>query len=63
MAEVGYPDIAVEPCSILCLLVVCFFGGYAIANRSFDVKAMVVMGIVAYLLNLLELPTVPMCWG
>lgn len=46
-----------------CLLVVCFSGGYAIANRSFDVKVMVVMGIVAYFLNLLDLPTVPMVLG
>lgn len=46
-----------------CLLVVCFSGGYAIANRSFDVKVMIVMGIIAYLLNLLDLPTVPMVLG
>ena len=46
-----------------CPLVVCFSGGYAIANRSFDVKVMVVMGIVAICSISLNCPQSPWCWG
>ena len=45
-----------------CPLVVCFSGGYAIANRSFDVKVMVVMGIVAICSISLNCPQSP-CAG
>lgn len=46
-----------------CLIVVCSAGAYAIANRSFDVKVMMVAGIMGYLLQFLDLPMVPMVLG
>ncbi|ETP72960.1 hypothetical protein UYO_1022 [Lachnospiraceae bacterium JC7] len=45
------------------LIVICCAGAYAIANRSFDVKVMIIMGIAGYFLNKLELPMVPMVLG
>ena len=46
------------------LIVICCAGAYAIANRSFDVKVMVIAGIVGYFLrSILDLPTVPMVLG
>ncbi len=46
-----------------CLIVVCCCGAYSIANRSFDVKVMIVVGILGYLLSFLDLPMVPMVLG
>ncbi len=46
-----------------CLLVICTAGAYAIANRSFDVKVMLIAGMIGYLLQFLSLPATPMVLG
>ncbi len=46
-----------------CLMVVCCSGAYAIANRSFDVKVMLIMGIVGYLLQYFDIPMTSLVLG
>lgn len=46
-----------------CLLVIACAGAYAIANRSFDVKVMIVAGFVGYLIQFFDFPRIPMILG
>src|SRR5690606_11147593 len=42
-----------------CILLFCIVGAYAINNSMFDVGVMLVMGILGYMLQQLQVPTAP----
>jgi putative tricarboxylic transport membrane protein len=56
-----FARIANVPNSILfpAVLILCFYGTYAVDNKMFDVLVMVVMGLVGYFMLLFELPPAP----
>ncbi|NMA71380.1 MAG: tripartite tricarboxylate transporter permease [Firmicutes bacterium] len=46
-----------------CILLFCIVGAYAINNSMFDVGVMLVMGILGYMLQQLQVPTAPIVLG
>lgn len=46
-----------------CLMVLCCAGAYAISNTAFNVQVMLIVGIVGYIIRLLDFPHVPMILG
>lgn len=53
------------PSSLLtaCLMVICCAGAFAIANQSFDVKVMLLCGMIGYCLSFMDFPIVPLVLG
>ena len=46
-----------------CLVVLCVIGAYAIKYNTFNAAAMVVIGVIGYLLKKLDFPLTPMVIG
>ncbi|MEG9884852.1 MAG: tripartite tricarboxylate transporter permease [Hyphomicrobiales bacterium] len=42
-----------------CILILCIFGVYSIASNPFDVTVMLVMGVVGFIMMLLDIPAAP----
>lgn len=45
------------------LMIICCAGAFALANSMFDLKVMLIFGIIAYYMGKLDLPAVPIVLG